>query len=488
VLPLLILIPLAGLLILSLLAKGAMRQLLWLFAMVACLVQVAVAIWPMLLPAGGGVEEFFGFRMELTDLGRVLILSIGIVLAAVLLVGKAMVDKERLANFSALVLVSLIGMNGMSLVRDLFSLYVFLEITSVGSFVLIAFYRDKPALEGAFKYLILSAVATVMMLGSVALLVMVVGQTSYSAVHDMLAAPGRDHWLAKLAVAWFVCGSLIKGGVVPFHGWVLGAYAAASAPVSVLLAGIATKVSGIYGLILVITEVFPPSEALSKALLLAGALSIVVGALAAIGQKDVKRLLAYSSISQVGYIVLGLGAYAFAAARMPQTDHWKAVAAVGLAGAIFHLFNHAIFKSLLFVTSSSLEQRTGTTDMNKMGGLDTRMRITSFTSILASLSTAGVPPLSGFWSKLLIIMALWQEGLYTYAFIAVLLSVVTLAYLLRMQRRVFFGKVAPAMESVQEASPALLVSSVVLAGVTVAVGMAWPFMTDTFLTRITSLF
>jgi multicomponent Na+:H+ antiporter subunit D len=126
--------------------------------------------------------------------------------------------------------------------------------------------------------------------------------------------------------------------------------------------------------------------------------------------------------------------------------------------------------------------------MEKMGGLDTRMRITSFTSILAMLSTAGVPPLSGFWSKLLIIMALWQEGHTAYAVIAVLLSVVTLAYLLRMQRKVFFGKVTPAMEGVKEASASLLVPAVGLAGITVAVGLLCPYLAGTFLMRISSLF
>jgi proton-translocating NADH-quinone oxidoreductase chain N len=474
VLPLLILIPMAGLLILSLLPKGGMRHLLWGFALLMCLAQVAVAI------AGGFQgQQMLGFHLELTDLGRVMLLSVGIVLAAVLLVGLAMVEKPRLEYFSGLVLVSLIGMNGMTLVRDLFTLYVFLEVTSVGSFVLIAFNRDKLALEGAFKYLILSAVATVLMLGGVALLVMVVGKTGYA---DVKAALTMDNWPAKLAVAGFVCGALIKGGVVPFHGWVLGAYSAASAPVSVLLAGIATKASGIFSLIVVTTEVFPPSEAISKSLLAAGALSIVVGALAAIGQKDIKRLLAYSSISQVGYIVLGLGA-----GLCVQAGCEKA-AKLALAGAILHLFNHAIFKSLLFVTSSSLEQRAGTTNMEKMGGLDSRMRITSFTSILASLSTAGVPPLSGFWSKLLIIMALWQEGHTTYAVIAVLLSVVTLAYLLRMQRKVFFGRIVPAMEGVKEASASLLVPAVGLAGITVAVGLFCPFMAETFLMNIKSLF
>ena len=130
----------------------------------------------------------------------------------------------------------------------------------------------------------------------------------------------------------------------------------------------ATKVSGIYGLIRLSSDVFPPSAQLDQVFLVVGAVSIVVGAFAAIGQTDMKRLLAHSSISQVGYIILGLGA-----------------GPIGVIGATFHLFNHAIFKSLLFVTSSALEKQVGTTDMNKMGGLDNRMRITSATGLLAML-------------------------------------------------------------------------------------------------------
>jgi formate hydrogenlyase subunit 3/multisubunit Na+/H+ antiporter MnhD subunit len=155
-----------------------------------------------------------------------------------------------------------------------------------------------------------------------------------------------------------------------------------------------------------------------------------------------------------------------------------------------HMFNHAIFKSLLFVTSSALEKQLGTTDMYRMGGLDTRMRITSVTGLLAMLSTAGVPPLAGFWSKLLIIMALWQTGHHVYAMIAVGLSVVTLGYMLMMQKRIFFGKVADDLANVREAGPMFLVPAVSLAAITVGVGIAIMFslLFNSFLLPIPSIF
>jgi multicomponent Na+:H+ antiporter subunit D len=202
-----------------------------------------------------------------------------------------------------------------------------------------------------------------------------------------------------------------------------------------------------------------------------GAVSIILGALCAIGQKDVKRMLAYSSISQVGYIVLGLGA------GTP----------LALAGAVFHLFNHSIFKSLLFVNSSALEQQLGTTDMDRMGGLATRMPVTGATNVIALLSTAGVPPLSGFWSKLIIILGLWKAGLHGYAALAILFSVVTLAYLLTMQRKVFFGLLPEGLRQVKEAAPGVVVSAVVLAALTIGVGVLTPYLLGTFLLPIVSL-
>ena len=373
-------------------------------------------------------------------------------------------------NLVSILLIALVGMNGLVLLRDLFSIYVFLEVTSVASFVLIGLMRGREALEGAFKYIILSAVASVLMLIGVSVVLVVAGGTDFESIAQGLRA-GQSPLLAKLAVASFVCGLFIKGGLVPFHGWVVGAYSAAPAPVSIFLAGIATKVSGIYLLIRLAGYVFPPSAPLNHVLLALGAVSVVVGALAAMTQKDMKRLLAYSSISQVGYIILGLGCGS----------------PLGLAGAVFHLFNHAVFKSLLFANAAALEHRLGTTDMDRMGGLGSRMPVTGLTSVIGLLSTAGEPPLSGFWSKLIVVVALWQGGFHGYAGLAVLMSGFTLAYLLVMQRRVFFGLTPPALADVQEESLGLVLPAVVLAILTVGLGLAAPLLFRTFLLPVRGL-
>jgi multicomponent Na+:H+ antiporter subunit D len=182
-------------------------------------------------------------------------------------------------------------------------------------------------------------------------------------------------------------------------------------------------------------------------------------------------MLAYSSISQVGYMVLGLGAGTV----------------LGVAGAIFHLFNHATFKSLLFVNAAAVEQQTGTRDMNRMGGLAEKMPVTGWTSVIAFLSTAGIPPLAGFWSKLIIIVALWQAGHIVYAGLAVLASLLTLAYFLSMQRRVFFGKLAAGFENLKEANAWILIPACALALITLGIGIAIPWLFETFLLPIRSL-
>jgi multicomponent Na+:H+ antiporter subunit D len=150
---------------------------------------------------------------------------------------------------------------------------------------------------------------------------------------------------------------------------------------------------------------------------------MVVGGFLALGQTDIKRLFAYSSISQIGYIFLCLGI---------------ATPLAFLAG-LFHLFNHSIFKSLLFLNSGAIEYSTGTRDLRKMGGLISKMPLTANTNIIGSMSISGIPPLNGFWSKLLIILACIQAGHYILAIIAVLVSILTLAYYLKALKGAFFG-------------------------------------------------
>ena len=470
-----ILIPIAGLIILNLPFRDIMKRLAFWFAFALFCLQIFMALfnragfWSSQFEM---MDSFFNVPFSVDYLTFLMLLSIGIVSLSSLLVSRYTIPfGEERFNFINLLIIASIGMCGIVLVKDLFSLYVFLEITSVAAFILIAFDKDRQALEGAFKYIVLSAIATIMMLASIALIILVSGSTSFTVVSAAFKASAPNP-VMTLAIALFICGLFIKGGIVPFHGWLPDAYATASPPVSVLLAGIITKTCGIYTLMRLVTSVFGFTDQIKLILLITGTLSVIVGAFAALGQSNFNRMLAYSSISQIGYIILGLGTGS----------------ALGIAGAAFHIFNHAIFKSQLFVNAAAVRVATGTKDMNDMGGLSSKMPITGATSIIAMLSTCGVPPFAGFWSKLMIIVALWQSGHVAFSVIAVLASILTLAYMLSMQRRVFFGKVAEGLENVKEANFGFSVVSIALSVITIAAGLLFPLVFNGLLMPLAETF
>jgi len=458
---LLLIMPLAAVLILNL-PLSFLRKCVIPFGVAFSIMQAAaVLFWANELAAPSV------FPLAVDNLTRVMLLAIALVVMSTLLVGRGTItDEIKRCNFAHLVLLAMVGMNGVVLCADLFSIYVFIEIAAVSSFVLIASDKNRAGFEGAFKYFVLSAAASIAILTGVALLLVVSGSTKFSEVASVIsAAPGQPFVL--LALALFIGGLFIKSGLIPFHGWVPDAYSAAPSAVSVLLAGIVTKTTGVYVLMRLVMDVLGFSMALRDIMMLVGVLTLAGAALAALVQTNFKRMLAFSSISQVGYIILSFGI------GTP----------LGIAGAVFHLFNHAVFKSLLFVNAAAVEQKTGTCNMNDMGGLAAKMPMTGFASVVGLLSTAGVPPLAGFWSKLVIILALWQAGYYAYATIAVLFSLVTLAYFLIMQRKVFFGLLHPNCEKVSEAYE-LAVPTILLAGITIAVGLLITFVKGTFLLPI----
>jgi len=190
-----------------------------------------------------------------------------------------------------------------------------------------------------------------------------------------------------------------------------------------MLSGIVIKALGVYVLIRIFFNVLGAPEVFMNTFLILGSISILVGVFLAIGQWDLKRLLAYHSISQIGYILLGLGI----------------ASPLGVLGAVYHLFNHAIFKGLLFLNAGSVEYALGTRNLQKMGDLTKVLPSTSQTSMVASLSISGIPPFNGFFSKLIIIIAAIEAGLPWYALFAVVGSVLTLASFMKVQRYGFRG-------------------------------------------------
>ena len=188
-----------------------------------------------------------------------------------------------------------------------------------------------------------------------------------------------------------------------------------------------------------------------------GILSMVIGVLLAIGQWDFKRLLAYHSISQVGYIILGL----------------SLGTPLGILGGLFHLINHSVFKSLLFLTSGAVEYAAGTRDLHKLGGLRNKMPVTAGTNLVASMSIAGIPPFNGFWSKMIIIAACVQASHYWSAVWAVFASVITLASFLKIQKYVFFGELNRELtgKDIKEVPVSMLLAMIILSVLCMAMGL-----------------
>jgi len=445
-LSLFLLVPLATVLLLNLPFFTVPRKLV---LGICCLLSLAQAVVAPALPGllaafpGDPIAALLHGTFAVDAVSIVVLLSIGIIAFMALLIAETALKEEKdFPIFANLLLVSLVGMNGMVLVTDLFTLYIFLEITSLSSFILIGFKKTEESLEGAF-----------------ALLMLLAGGTSFAAVRTAFDA-NASSGLARVCLGLLAAGFCVKSGLIPFHGWVPDAYSSAPSPTSVLLAGIVTKTGGMYVLIRLVISVFGFRWPLQPILIGVGLLSMIPGAFAALGQRDMKRLLAWSSISQMGYIILGL------ACGSP----------LGLAGALFHLFNHAVFKSLLFTNAAAVEEKTGTRDIRLLGGLAEQMPVTGTTSVIGLLSASGVPPFAGFWSKLLIIIALWQSGWQPVAVAAVLTSIVTLGYLLSLQRSVFFGKRRDESALVTEAGPGITVPSVLLAVLAVTAGLFLPYL------------
>ncbi len=366
---------------------------------------------------------------------------------------------EAKASFYALLLVMIAGMNGLVLSNDLFTMYLFLEVAAVSSYGLIAFGLERDELEASLKYLLLSSVATAFLLLGIAIVFGLTGSLQLANIAEAFSALNNPA-IVGFCMALFIMGFGLKAAIVPFHAWLPDAHSSAPAPISAMLSGVLIKVSGIYALTRVCFTVFGIHPGMGQVLMLLGIASILVGAIQALGQNDIKRMLAYSSISQIGYIILGLGV------GTP----------LGIMGAMFHIFNHAIAKGLLFLNSGALERSTGTRELDKMGGLAQKMPITAGTSVIGSLAIAGVPPLNGFWSKLIILLALVQAKFYALAFIAILAGILTLWYYLIFQRRAFFGKLNETWNHVREAPFWMSFAVLLLGTICVLIGLLFPLV------------
>jgi len=361
--------------------------------------------------------------------------------------------------FYALFCLIIAGMNGVVLSGDLFNLFLFFWGSFISSYALVAFGVGKTELEASFKYQVLGGVASMLILLAIGMIYWETRTLNMTDVRQVLETQGSEPFFFFVQVL-LLSGFGLKAAIVPFHAWLPDAHASAPSPISAMLSGVLIKAVGIYVLIRLFFNIFMFTTEVAMALTVLGTISMVLGSLLALQQWDMKRMFAYSSISQIGYVVMALGMGMLMMVRGEKDS--AAILAIG--GGLYHLINHAVFKGLLFLNAGALEHRLDTRDLKQMGGLHKAMPVTSSTSLMASLSISGLPPFNGFFSKLIIIVAAIYGHFYLLAVLAVVVSIITLAYFLKFQRYAFFNKASrPRKESIREVPFSMTFSMVFLA-------------------------
>jgi multicomponent Na+:H+ antiporter subunit D len=406
----------------------------------------------------GGWKPFngipIGIHMVLDGLTVLMLLTVNLVAFACAVYSIAYMNHYTdKAKFVTLFLLMVAGLNGVVVSGDLFNVFVFFEITAIACYALVAFGVEAEELEASFKYQVLGGVASSLILLGIAMFYWLTGTLNLADGARVLSQKTGNPAVLFVGALLFT-GFGLKGALMPFHAWLPDAHPSAPAPVSAMLSGVVIKVLGVYAICRVFFNVIGMTPILLTTLMVLGAASMVAGGFLALGQWDLKRLMAYSSIGQIGYIVLGIGL------GTP----------LGILGGLFHLVNHTVFKSLLFLNAGAVEYATGTRNLKLLGGLNRKMPVTSGTSMIASFSIAGLPPFNGFWSKLIIVIACIQAGHPVYAFWAVLGSILTLAAFLKAQRYVFGGELRETWARVREAPAFMCAAMVALAILCVAMG------------------
>jgi len=408
-----------------------------------------------------------GIILVLDGLSSLLLLAISVVSAAAMLFSARYMEQYTAkAKYLSLFMLMVAGMNGVVLSGDIFNLFVFLEIASLASYSLVGFGCEHEELEASFKYMVLGSVASSLILFGIALVYGNTASLNMACVSKAIQSSGLNAGLT-FALSLFIAGFGLKAALVPFHAWLPDAHPSAPAPISAMLSGVLIKALGVYALCRVLFNIFGVSVSLGWLLVALGLLSMIAGAFLGIGQWDFKRLLAYSSISQMGYVILGIGLGATLIAKKAN----PAWASLAILGGLLHLVNHAVYKSLLFLTSGSVEMSTGTRQLREMGGLAQRMPVTRATCTVASASIAGIPPFSGFWSKLILVIAAVQAGFYWIAAIIVFVSLCTLIMYLKVQRYAFLGELPENLQQVKENKGSMLAAMVFLACLCVLMGL-----------------
>lgn len=364
---------------------------------------------------------------------------------------------ERRPYYYALLLLNLGGMIGFTITGDLFNLYVFMEILSLSGYALVAVSGERTAEMAGFKYLVMGAVSSLSVLLSIGILYALTGSLNMADIASRLTGSPRAP--VVLAFAGMTLGFMVKSAIFPLHVWLPDAHAMAPSPVSAVLSGLVVK-AGIVGMLRVYQMAYTSDvlemSGLNTTLMWLGAISIVMGAFFAVFQDDIKMMLAYSTISNIGYIVMGLGL----------------ASTYGVIGASVHVFNHALIKATLFLGAGALIFSTGRRTLTDLAGVGRTMPVTAAAMSIGAISIVGIPPTAGFLCKWYIALGAVEAGHTFFAFALVFGALFIFIYYIRMVNAFYFRE--PVCEDVMtahEAPPTMLVPVVVLAVLCLVMGV-----------------
>ena len=444
--------------------RGRPRRALGLSVFAAALTLLAAASLTaavlqhgVLSVALGGWPAPFGIVFVADVLAAIMALITAIIgLAVVVYAGADLAGRRAEAEYHLFMQVLLAGVAGAFLTGDIFNLYVWFEVMLIASFALLTLESSGRVLEGAVKYVALNLIATLGFLLAIGLLYGATGTLNLADLHARAAAlsGGQSAVIAGL----FLFAFAIKSGLFPLFAWLPAAYPTAPPAVVALFAALLTKV-GVYALIRLFTLVFPLADSGYQPLLVAAAaLTMLTGVLAAASQGAVRQILSFHIISQIGYMVMGLAVFT----------------PLAVAGAVFYLVHHIIVKANLFLIGGVLLHRHDSDGLSRLGGSFRRQPVLAVLFLVPALSLAGIPPLSGFWGKFIVIRAGLETGYYVLSATALVVGLLTLYSMAKIWAGAFW-KPAPAGQPDRPPGPrrrVLMYAPIVaLAALTVTIGL-----------------
>ena len=431
-------------------------RLVWLFALMvsglaflisSLLLQQVMASGTIIYELGGW-EAPWGIEYRIDLLNAFLLLIISAVSTVVLLAAHTSIEQEIPADkhtfFYILYLLSLTGMFGIVATGDAFNVFVFLEISSLSAYALIALGKDRRALWAAYQYLIMGTIGATFILIGIGLMYQMTGTLNMVDLSHRL--PEVEHTRTVFtAFAFVIVGICLKLALFPLHLWLPNAYAYAPSIVTAFFAATATKVA-IYLLIRFTFSVFGLSFSFTAVplqilFLVLGSLGIFAASTAAIYQTNVKHLFAYSSIAQIGYMIVG----------------FSMTTITGLMATLLHLFNHALMKSALFLALGAVMYRIGSVQLSQFQGLGRQMPLTMAAIVIGGLSLIGVPLTVGFVSKWYLILAAIDNGWWPVAVFILLGSLLAVVYVWRIVEVAYFKPPLAGSETIKEAPLSFLV-------------------------------